>query len=459
MAEEDALLVDNVEGGLCVDYTDAGIVERCNSGSNKDKGKVEHVTTFAGHYIEWFLSSKEIRWFQPRTLIWMWKCVKTGAHFRGDCRSGNKKNANAGGSGKGSKDHSQDQGQNLVDAIAWWIDSGATTHVCKDRCWFKTYEPVEDGSVLYMGDDHFTPVHGKGCVVMCLVGVVLGYVVCLGVVESSLGKSITLFNVLYVPKLRKNLISGPDLVIITMVVESCTQLISELGELDVSDENGRASILECLTTFWEDFTCHKTILQVASNYLESDISKCLSQLLALGTKVLLDMLSHSAAVLSALARRPVSTGKELMSAVETFILELFTRTKDSILEAKLFRAQLGHKHKCQFLDWLFSDITTSSFVLKDDKLMDTIFSLTCASMHESKLLLLGHVALFVNLLRSAPDLEDDVKLEIPKKLEWLLNVLIDEDVYVGDFSVINGHLGNDDLLETNENFILCLDTS
>ncbi|GJW11627.1 zinc finger, CCHC-type containing protein [Tanacetum coccineum] len=48
--------------------------------------------------------------------------------------------------------------------IAWWIDSGATTHVCKDRCWFKTYEPVEDGYVLYMGDDHFVPVHGKGSV-------------------------------------------------------------------------------------------------------------------------------------------------------------------------------------------------------------------------------------------------------------------------------------------------------
>nr|GEV12848.1 zinc finger, CCHC-type [Tanacetum cinerariifolium] len=48
-----------------------------------------------------------------------------------------------------------------VDAIAWWIDSGATTHVCKDCCWFKTFEPVEDGSVLYMGDEHFAPVHGK----------------------------------------------------------------------------------------------------------------------------------------------------------------------------------------------------------------------------------------------------------------------------------------------------------
>ncbi|GKC61314.1 zinc finger, CCHC-type containing protein [Tanacetum coccineum] len=74
----------------------------------------------------------------------------------------------------------------LVDAITWWIDSGATTHVCKDRCWFKTYEPVEDGSVLYMGDDHFAPIHGKGSVAL----------------KFSYGKTITLFNVLYVPKLR-----------------------------------------------------------------------------------------------------------------------------------------------------------------------------------------------------------------------------------------------------------------
>nr|GEV64631.1 reverse transcriptase domain-containing protein [Tanacetum cinerariifolium] len=63
MEKEDAFLVDDIEGGLCVDYTDAGIVGRCYSGRNKDKGK--------------------------------------------------------------------------VDAIAWWIDFGATTHVCKDRCWLR----------------------------------------------------------------------------------------------------------------------------------------------------------------------------------------------------------------------------------------------------------------------------------------------------------------------------------
>nr|GEU31537.1 zinc finger, CCHC-type [Tanacetum cinerariifolium] len=98
-----------------------------------------------------------------------------------DCRSGQKNNTKAGGSGKGSKEQSYDQ----VDAIAWWIDSNATTHVCKDCCWFKTFEPIEDGSVLYMGDEHFDPVHHKGSVAL----------------EFSSGKTATLFNVLYVPKL------------------------------------------------------------------------------------------------------------------------------------------------------------------------------------------------------------------------------------------------------------------
>nr|GEU77185.1 zinc finger, CCHC-type [Tanacetum cinerariifolium] len=143
-----------------------------------------------------------------------WKCGKT-CHFKRDYRSGKKNNANAGGSRKGSKD--QDQGQNLlhvwnsfakysvsliskafyvlVDAIAWWIDSGATTHVCKDRCWFKTFDLVEDRSVIYMGDEHFTLVHGKGSVAL----------------EFSSTKTVTLFNVLYVPKLHKNLVSGPVL--------------------------------------------------------------------------------------------------------------------------------------------------------------------------------------------------------------------------------------------------------
>nr|GEX51176.1 zinc finger, CCHC-type [Tanacetum cinerariifolium] len=71
------------------------------------------------------------------------KCGKTG-HFKKDCRSGNQKNnASASGSGKGSKDQSHNQ----------------------DHFWFKTYEPVEDRSVLYMGDDHFAHIHEKGRII------------------------------------------------------------------------------------------------------------------------------------------------------------------------------------------------------------------------------------------------------------------------------------------------------
>ncbi|GKB37597.1 zinc finger, CCHC-type containing protein [Tanacetum coccineum] len=50
------------------------------------------------------------------------------------------------------------------DEVAWWVDSGATVHVCKDRCWFKTYESLNDGSILHMGNESIALVHGCGCV-------------------------------------------------------------------------------------------------------------------------------------------------------------------------------------------------------------------------------------------------------------------------------------------------------
>nr|GEY60350.1 zinc finger, CCHC-type [Tanacetum cinerariifolium] len=125
-----------------------------------------------------------------------------------DCHSGKKNNANAGGSRKGLRTNPKTK----VDEIEWWIDSSATTHVCKDRCWFKTFEPVKEGSVLYMGNEHFAPVHGKGNVAL----------------KFSSGKTITLFNVLYEPKLRKNLVSGP-------VLNKCG--CKQVYESDKTDQN------------------------------------------------------------------------------------------------------------------------------------------------------------------------------------------------------------------------------
>nr|GEU70108.1 zinc finger, CCHC-type [Tanacetum cinerariifolium] len=51
------------------------------------------------------------------------------------------------------------------DEIVWWIDSAATCHACKDRCWFDTFHPVEDESVLHMGDESTKPILGRGNVI------------------------------------------------------------------------------------------------------------------------------------------------------------------------------------------------------------------------------------------------------------------------------------------------------
>ncbi|GJS68381.1 zinc finger, CCHC-type containing protein [Tanacetum coccineum] len=96
-----------------------------------------------------------------------WKCGKTG-HIKRDC--------------KGVND----------DDVAWWVNSGATVHVCKDRCWFKTYESLNDGSILHIGNESTALVRGRGCVDF----------------KFSSGKIISLFNVLHVSNIRKNLVSS-----------------------------------------------------------------------------------------------------------------------------------------------------------------------------------------------------------------------------------------------------------
>ncbi|GJS66929.1 zinc finger, CCHC-type containing protein [Tanacetum coccineum] len=98
----------------------------------------------------------------------------------GDCKGvnvGNKAN------GSGTKD-SVDGSSNSL--------KGATIHVCKDRCWFKTYESLNDGSIIHMGNESTALVHGSGCVDL----------------RFSSRKIVLLFNVLHVPNIRKNFVSS-----------------------------------------------------------------------------------------------------------------------------------------------------------------------------------------------------------------------------------------------------------
>ncbi|TYI09357.1 hypothetical protein ES332_A09G067100v1 [Gossypium tomentosum] len=159
---------------------------------------------------------------------------------------------------------------------------------------------------------------------------------------------------------------------ISEVVEGRTELIAKLADLHLSEQSDVKSLAESLITFWEDYTCldvsqcllNKTVLHVATKYLDSDISGCLLQFLLLGSKasiwcgkhlkmtvmsteespeeehcslfyqLLLDFLSFSASSLSSMARYSVVTDKESMEVVEDFILEQLNLIKGTISEIK-----------------------------------------------------------------------------------------------------------------------------
>nr|GMC57815.1 geranylgeranyl transferase type-2 subunit beta 1-like [Ipomoea batatas] len=71
-----------------------------------------------------------------------WVC--NGPHFKKDCEIWKKRKAQM--EGKSSGDHGQTDD-------SWWVDTGATRHVCKDINLYKVYKSLDNGPSLYMGND------------------------------------------------------------------------------------------------------------------------------------------------------------------------------------------------------------------------------------------------------------------------------------------------------------------
>lgn len=158
------------------------------------------------------------------------------------------------------------------------------------------------------------------------------------------------------------------------VVEDRVQLFTDLGNLSLKEasESDHASVMNCLVTYWETFTCldvtqcmlNRSILQVALKNIDFNLPSCLLQTLTLGVKasiwsgkhlqmtllsteesqedehssvfyqLLLEILRFSASAFSALLKFTDISNKELMDNVEIFTIEVLNLTKDSISEAK-----------------------------------------------------------------------------------------------------------------------------
>ena len=74
----------------------------------------------------------------------------------------------------------------------WWIDIGATRHVCSNKKMFSTFEKIGTGEKVFMGNFAILEIKGKGKVVL----------------KMTSTKELTMTNVLYVLEICKNLVSG-----------------------------------------------------------------------------------------------------------------------------------------------------------------------------------------------------------------------------------------------------------
>ena len=72
----------------------------------------------------------------------------------------------------------------------WWLDTGATHHVCSDKKMFSSYHNIDNGEQLFMGKSSSSKIEGQGKVVL----------------KMTSGKELTLNDVLHVPEIRKNLV-------------------------------------------------------------------------------------------------------------------------------------------------------------------------------------------------------------------------------------------------------------
>lgn len=116
------------------------------------------------------------------------------------------------------------------------------------------------------------------------------------------------------------------------------------------------------------------------------------------------------------------------------ISEILEPTSFHMLNSFLNSAQVKSEQKFQILEWLFGDEidldnVTIGCNINQASCMSAIFAVSSGTMQGAKILFIGRVALFVNLLKNSPDIEDDARLGVARKLGWLLCICTDKDVY------------------------------
>ncbi|EPS62232.1 hypothetical protein M569_12560, partial [Genlisea aurea] len=140
-------------------------------------------------------------------------------------------------------------------------------------------------------------------------------------------------------------------------------------------------------------------------------------------------------VIMVLTLRISLSAMEHLNSISLALVEILEPTSLHLFNSLMNSSQVKPESKTRILDWLFdegNDLCSEAegTIVNNLCFLDVLFS-ACSdgATRNEKLISLGRVALFIDLLSCAPDLEDDIKLGIARKLGWLLDILVEEEIY------------------------------
>nr|GEV32689.1 hypothetical protein [Tanacetum cinerariifolium] len=119
------------------------------------------------------------------------------------------------------------------------MDSGTSRHLCNNKRLFHEFEEVTYGGHVYMGNDGIARVIGKGKVF----------------IKFTSGKTLALNNVLYVPSLRRNMVSG------SLLVRAGLKVTLEGDKVIITQNNDfvrKGYVIDGLFVFNADCTTNKS---------------------------------------------------------------------------------------------------------------------------------------------------------------------------------------------------------
>ncbi|GJS17302.1 pol polyprotein [Tanacetum coccineum] len=131
-----------------------------------------------------------------------WVCGKPG-HKAKDCRHKKECGGENFGGNSNQANHVESPKEFVgvieyfltTNVVDWWLDTDATKDIYNSRRMFVSYQKVNESAPMFMGNGIASKIEGKGKVMLKL----------------TFEKDIVLSNVLHVPNVTKNLISGPIL--------------------------------------------------------------------------------------------------------------------------------------------------------------------------------------------------------------------------------------------------------